>query len=254
MNCLKLANTFILLFILTGCGGTKLLKEPDLFVATQPLVTDSNESLSVTLDWVIYRDGPGTWARNADWDEYLIRVESMADEDIQIKSIHIVDSLDTLIAPGNTRKELVKGAKQTKKRYSNYGLKVKAGASAGVLLAAGAVTAASVASAGAAVVYGSTAVAAGAATGVLLVPAFAVGGIVRGVNNSKVSNQIEIRQTHLPTDVLVGEEKSLHIFYPLAPSPKQIELTYVDSNGEHKLIIDTMKSLDGLHLTNHQAD
>ncbi len=253
MNYLKLASTFILLFVLTGCGGTKLIKEPDPLIVTQPLVTDANESLSVTLDWVIYRDGPCTWAKNVDWDEYLIRVENVGGEDIQIKSIFVVDSLDTLIAPGATRKELVKAAKQAKKRYGDQGLKVKAGASAGVLLAAGAVTAVSAASAGAAVMYGGTALAAGAATGVLLVPVLAVGGIARGVNNSKVNNEIEIRRTHLPMDVLVGEEKSLDIFYPLAPSPKQIELTYIDSSGEHKIIIDTTKPLDGLHLTNRKA-
>ena len=38
-----------------------------------------------------------------------------------------------------------------------------------------------------------------AATGtVILVPAIAVGGVFRGVNNSKVGKQIEARQTPLP--------------------------------------------------------
>jgi hypothetical protein len=34
----------------------------------------------------------------------------------------------------------------------------------------------------------------------------------------------------------------------LTPSPRQIELTYVDSQGEHTLIVDTHSSLEGLHL------
>lgn len=253
MNHLRLLSTFTLLLMLMGCGGTKLLKEPEPLVVAQALATSSDAQLSVTLDWVIYRDGPGTWAKNVDWDEYLIRVEHLGDADIQIKSINVTDSLHNLISPGATRKELVKGTKQTKKRYKDYGLKVKAGASTGTILAAGAVTAVAVSGAGAAAMYGSTAVAAGAATGVLLVPVLAVGGVVRGINNSKVNNEIERRQSLLPMDLSAGEEKSLAIFYPLAPSPKQIELTYIDSDGEHKLIVDTSDELRGLHIPGSSA-
>ena len=90
--------------------------------------------------------------------------------------------------------------------------------------------------------------AAGAAAVVVLVPVLAVGGIVRGVNNSKVNNQIESRQTLLPIALQEEEEKNLVIFYPLAPSPGQLELTYVNSRGEHTLIVDTQSVLDGLHL------
>jgi hypothetical protein len=253
MNHLRLLSTFTLLLMLMGCGGTKLLKEPEPLVVAQALATSSDAQLSVTLDWVIYRDGPGTWAKNVDWDEYLIRVEHLGDADIQIKSINVTDSLHNLISPGATRKELVKGTKQTKKRYKDYGLKVKAGASTGTILAAGAVTAVAVSGAGAAAMYGSTAVAAGAATGVLLVPVLAVGGVVRGINNSKVNNEIERRQSHFPMELLVGEEKSLDVFYPLAPSPTLVVLTYIDSNGEHTIIVDTADALHGLHIPDSAA-
>ncbi len=49
--------------------------------------------------------------------------------------------------------------------------------------------------------------AAGAAAVVVLVPVLAVGGIVRGVNNSKVNNQIESRQTILPVVLQEEDEK-----------------------------------------------
>lgn len=92
---------------------------------------------------------------------------------------------------------------------------------------------------------GAAATAAGV---VLLVPALAVGGIVRGVNNSKVNKQIESRQTLLPITLQKDEEKTLDIFFPLSPSPRQVQLSYVDSGGEHTLIIDTQAALEGLHL------
>lgn len=250
MKNLLVQFAFLLLLPgLSGCGGAKVLKEPEALAVTQSLATASDRHLSGTLDWVIFRDGPGTWARNVDWDEYLIRVQNLGDDSLQITKITVVDSLGTRIEPRQNRKQLVKGTKETKRRYKGEGLKVKAGVSAGTLLAAGAVTAATVASAGAAVAaYGSSAMAAGVATGLLLVPVLAVGGIVRGVNNSKVNSQIESRQTLLPVVLQEDEEKYLDIFFPLSPSPLQIEITYVDSRGDHTLIVDTQAALAGLHL------
>ena len=246
----SLLRSVILLSLLamSGCGGTKLLKEPEPLVVTQALATASDQHLSVTLDWVIVRGGPGSWAKNVDWDEYLLRVQNLGDDSIRVTNITVLDSLGTRIETGDSRKQLVKGTKKTKRRYKGEGLKVKAGVSAGTLFAAGAVTAVSVVSAGGAVALGGGALAAGAATGVLLVPVLAVGGVFRGVNNSKVNNRIESRQTLLPVELQHEQENSLHIFFPLAPSPRRLELTYADSRGEHTLIVDTQAALEGLHL------
>ncbi len=250
MNTLIFRSSILLLLLgLSGCGGTKMLKEPEALVVPQALAVASDQHLTATLDWVIFRDGPGTWARNVDWDEYLIRVYNSGDDSIQLTSITLIDSLGASVEVGVSRKKLVKASKKTKKRYKGQGLEVKAGMGAGTLLAVGAVTAATAASAGAAVVLGgSSAVAAGAVTGILLAPALAVGGIVRGVNNSKVNKEIESRQTLLPIMLQKDEEQNLDIFFPLSPSPRQVQLTYVDSGGEHTLIIDTQAALDGLHL------
>ena len=79
-------------------------------------------------------------------------------------------------------------------------------------------------------------------------PALGIGGFVRGVNDSKVNKRIESRRTRLPVVLQEAQEKNLDIFFPLAPSPRQIELTYIDSQGHHILIIDTHIALDGLHL------
>ena len=243
------------LLSLSGCGGTKVLKEPEPFVITQSLATASDQSLAATLDWVIVRDGPGTWARNVDWDEYLIRVKNLADDSMRVTNITVLDSLGTHTEIRENRKQLVNGAKKTKRRYKDEGLTVKAGAGAGTLIAtgalAGATAAAVVSSAGG--VLGVSGGAAGAATaGVILLPVLAVGGVVRGLNNRKVNKRIESRQTLLPIELQEEEKKSLDIFFPLTPSPGQIEITYIDSQGDHTLIIDTRAALDGLHLAGRE--
>ena len=245
---LFLSSILLLLLGLSACGGTKMLKDPEALVVPQALAAASDQNLSATLDWVIFRDGPGTWARNVDWDEYLIRVYNSGDDSIQLTNIIVIDSLGTSAEVGISRKKLVKASKKTKKRYKGQGLEVKAGVRAGTLLAAGAITIAAAGSVAGAAIYGSSALAAGALTGILLAPALAVGGIVRGVNNSKVNKQIESRQTLLPITLQQEEERNLDIFFPLSPSPRQVQLTYTDSQGEHTLIIDTHVALEGLHL------
>ncbi len=91
--------------------------------------------------------------------------------------------------------------------------------------------------------------AATAASGLLLLgPALAVGGIVRGVRNSAVNKQIEQRQTEFPIEVTANGELALDVFFPLAPSPGMVEIKYTDGNSEHSLTIDTSVPLHGLHI------
>ena len=233
---------------LAGCGGTKVLKEPEPLVVTQSLANTSDQTLAATLDWVIVRGGPGTWAKNADWDEYLIRVENTGHQTVRVTNAMVLDSLGTRIGSSDNRKQLIRGAKDAKRRYKGEGLEVRAGAGAGTMMVAGAVTAAAAVSIGSAALFTSQALAGAALGGLVLAPALAVGGVFRGVNNSKVGKQIEARQAPFPVELQSGEEKLLNVFFPLTPSPQQLELTYVDSLGEHIVIVDTLASLEGLHL------
>lgn len=241
---------------LAGCGGTKVLEEPRPVQLENPLASTADARMTATLDWVIVRDGPGTWARNADWDEYLLRVDNHSDHTLSIVEITVVDSLQTRVESRPGRKQLVKGSKATARRYRDSGLQIKAGRGAGTMIVAGtAVTVVGVASIQAAaygaILSGSSSIgAAGTAmTGlVFLGPAIAVGGIVRANNNNAVNTEIEERQTILPLDVLPGQEVSLDVFFPLAPSPLMIELVYADDAGRrHTITIDTRAVLDGLH-------
>ena len=118
------SSVVMLLLALSGCGGTKVLKEPEPLVVTQSLATASDQRLAATLDWVIVRNGPGTWAKNVDWDEYLIRVQNLSDDSIRVTNITVLDSLGTRIETRENRKQLVKGAKETKRRYKEEGFKV----------------------------------------------------------------------------------------------------------------------------------
>jgi len=50
-------------------------------------------------------------------------------------------------------------------------------------------------------------------------------------------------------DILrLASEDCICIFFPLSPSPVQIEITYADSRGDYALTVDTQAALAGLHL------
>lgn len=232
---------------LAGCGGAKLLQEPVAFTPQAPLATSADAHLEVILHWVIVRDGPGTWARNADWDEYLVAVRNRSGGTVSITSASVYDSLGTRIRADDDRGRLVKASRATSRRYEGQGVVVKAGVSEKTLLTA-ATVAAGAASAGASTIYMSSAAAAGALAGLVLAPVLAVGGLVKSANQKKVADEIQRRHTDLPVEIATGDSREFDLFFALGPSPRYVELSYVDDAGEHVLRIDTRAALDGLHI------
>ncbi len=129
--------SMVLPLALFGCGDTKTISSPESVLVTLPLSAASDQHLAVKLDAGIFRGGPASWAKNADWDEYLIRIRNVGDESIEIIGITVGDSLGTRIEPGLSRSQLGNGPKKTKRHYKGEGLKVKAGINGGVLVGAG---------------------------------------------------------------------------------------------------------------------
>ncbi len=244
----------IICCVLTGCGGTKILTKSVPLNLEAPLTSKSNDSITVFLDGVIVRDGPGTWARNADWDEYLISIANNTDENITLEDVVVVDSMGTALHTNSDRKELVKASKETVKRYENSDLQVKAGlrpgqifgsgaaTGGGIFLTAGVVGASLSSWEGVAVILGGTAVA------VVTISASAINALIRSSNNSKVAKEILARQTRQPIVLSSGSQDKLDLFFPLAPSPQLIKITYT-RGSEHKMLsLDTSELLTGLHV------
>jgi hypothetical protein len=238
---------------LSGCGGTKILKEPQPLAVEGALATGSDARVAVNLDWIIVRDGPGTWAKNADWDEYLVTLRNHSGGPLAVTAVAVVDSSEMRHGSIASRKKLVKASRQTAKRYRGQGIDVKAGVGGGALVVAGGLSASVGSGAAVAAVYGSGA-AAGAAVGALvLAPVLVVGGVVKGVNNSKVNAAIETRQTPLPLQIAPGHSQAFDLFFPIAPSPLEVHIDYTDASGKHTIVMDTREALAGLHLPQEEA-
>lgn len=233
----------ILALAFTACAGSKVLKDPIALQVVDPLAVAESDDAAVVLAWVIVRDGPGTWARNADWDEYIFVVRNLGAAPLQVTSVALHDALGERVTSKASRGALVRASRDAVRRYRESELEVKAGFGGGALAAAGAVAWYGVAAPIAGVAAGGTAlgVAAGA---VIAAPVLAVGGLMRAANNRKVNDEILRRQTVFPIALAPGEERTLTVFFPLTPSPSRVDIEL----GAAVITIDTTGVLTGLHL------
>ena len=242
-----LGACIVLSCLSSGCAFNRKLDKPIPLPEGEAIAAAADERLSATITAIIVRGGPGSWSKNADWDEYLLKVRATSAQPIEVTHIVVVDSLGKHLQASSSRDRLRNGSKETTRRYKDTDVEVTA--SAGGLAVAGYAVGGASAAVGLATL-GSTGAAAGAAAaGALLVaPALMTAGVVVGVQQYQVHNEIKRRSTHLPVGATMDLELPLDVFFPIAPSPQRLELTYRDAEGEHLLVIDTKAPLAGLHL------
>ena len=243
------------LLLLVSCGGARLVEEPEIIHIPHPLAMSNDETITGSLYWVIVRNGPGKWVENADWDEYLINVSNHSKSEVQINSVTVIDSLGTRLASNDNLKKLIKKSKNTAKRYEDNRIEMKSGylpstlygtaAVGGAALGGVAIGTASSTTSG---MLMSTGPALAVLATVVAVPVLVGAGVYRGHVNKEISEEIENRSTSMPVKISTGECYPLDLFFPLAPSPKAVEIHYTSIEIQHSLIIDTTDSLNGLHL------
>ena len=71
-----------------------------------PLAVARDVAMATILDWGIICNGPVAWAKNADWDQYLLRVENHSAShhyDVYLKGSMVTEVYQVVIARGRTR-------------------------------------------------------------------------------------------------------------------------------------------------------
>jgi len=234
--------------MLSACASDRKLDKPIPLQKAGPIASAADERLSVTIDAVIVRGGPGAWSTDPNWDEYLLHFKKLSPGHMAILRVAVVDSLGKRHGSNAIAHELEKESEKVARRYEDANLQVRADAGAALVLGGSALGAASS-------IVGLTttgaAVSSAAVAGAVVAPVLVTAGIVLAIQEAEVQGEMTRRATKLPIQLTpehTGRERPLHVFVPIAPAPQRVEVEYADASGMHVLVVDTRDVLAGLHL------
>jgi hypothetical protein len=235
------------LFALTGCVTSKKyrLAKPSTPPPKELGWQASAAPVELTLQSLIVFKGPGSWKREARWDEYVVQLSNRGDQPVTITSAALIDVQGNPQFPGNDPWALEKLSRTNWDRYGKTGLKLLAGAGALVVYGT-----AVEAVAGAGLMGGASA---GGAVAVLnIVPVVALVDItavavMNHSNKDKVQKEFARRRLVLPRTLNPGETVAGSFFFPMTPGPQRLTLKIRSGEEPSELTLE-LKPLADLHL------
>lgn len=199
----------------------------------------------LTLRALIVFKGPGSWKREARWDEYVVQFSNHGVDDCVLESVELRDSRSDPVTPGADPWKLEKLSRTNWEKYGKSGLVLLAGAGAVVAT----VAAAEAAAMGAILAGGTTA---GGAIAMNVIPAaLLVNTVVVGVmdhrNKKAVEAEFARRRLVLPATVAPGGSLAGSWFFPMTPGPQRLMVRGRAGAQPFELVIG-LSPLAGLHL------
>ena len=232
---------------LTGCVTSKKYKmaKDDAQPAVPLNLTSAAADFEATLQTVIVYKGPGSWKREARWDEYVLQLTNHGKEVLNLETVALIDLLDQPQVPGEDPWKLEKLSKSNWDKYGRTGLKLLAGAGAVTLYTAAA----------SATLYGAAmggGVSVGAVVALNIIPVVAIVDIAAVAvmnhnNKKKVQEEFDRRRLRLPLRLAPGATLAGSCFFPMTPSPRRIILSGRMGTEPVEVTID-LRALSGLHL------
>lgn len=248
------ATLFCGVLLLAGCVTAKKYK---LAASDTPPARPLGWSVSVppatlTLESVIVYKGPGSWKREASWDEYVVRVANQGERPLTLETVTLIDVLGNPQIPGTNPWELEKLSHINWDKYGKTELQVLAGAAVvGVAVSA----ASSAATSG---LMGGSGAVAGSAAALTVIPLVAVVNIVAvaAINHNrkiKLEAEFDHRRLKLPLVVAPGANVAGSFFFPMTPGPQRLTVRIrAGEQAAEELRLD-LKPLAGLHLKSSPA-
>jgi hypothetical protein len=236
-----------LLIFQSGCVATKykLAKKDTPPVQLLNVAFPAAAPLQPTLTALIIYGGPGSWKREALWDEYVITLQNSGGQPLTIESTMLVDSADLLVAAGNNPWALEKQSKLLEKQYRDHGEAFVRTAGPGLLIVGAGAAAVSATTAS---VFVSAAAVGAAAAAIVVVPVYYV--TVLGINhhNKKaVMTEFTRRRLQLPLTLAPGETRTGSVFYPMVRNPGFLKLQWSGESGSGEATL-PLDFLHGLHV------
>ena len=200
----------------------------------------------LTLTTLIVFKGPGSWKREARWDEYVVRLTNHGTEPLRIDQVALIDLLGEGQVPGVDPWQLEKLSYTNWDKYGKNGLKLLAGAGAVAIYTGFAY---SVAMTG---FMGGATASAGAVALVNVIPVVALVdvtavAIMNHNNKLKLQAEFDRRRLALPLTVGPGATTEGSFFFPMTPGPQRLILKGKAGEAPVELVLE-LKPLAGLHL------
>lgn len=233
--------------LLCGCvTSARYRLAPKDTPAAQPLgLRAPAVPLEVDLATVIIFKGPGSWKREARWDEYLVAVVNHGEQPLVVESAELIDVEQVARFPGDDPWKLEELSRTNWDRYGKRGLALAAGAGGVALYSAALVdVAASPWLAGGAA--GSAMVALAVIPVVALVDVSVV-ALRNHENRRAVEKEFQRRRLVLPHELAPGQSAAGSLFFPMTPGPQRL-LVRGRVGGEPVVATLELPALAGLHL------
>jgi hypothetical protein len=196
---------------------------------------------------IIAYNGPGSWKREALWDEYVVTVRNGSERELTIAEAALIDFEGATHAPGDDPWRLEKESQTLEQRYRSAGVAFARSSIPRVLITGSSVV---TASAGGVVAGGVATV---AAASVVALPIYYV--VVWSVNRSNkraVLSEFARRRLVLPLTLAAGEARTGSLFFPMGPNPQSLVLQWSGGTASGKIAL-SLEPLHGLHATSPVA-
>jgi len=231
----------------SGCVATKykMAKKNSPPVQLINIAFPASPPLQPTLATLISYGGPGSWKREALWDEYVVTVENHGERALSIDSAGLTDSAGTQYVPGSDPWALEKQSKKLEKQYRDHGQAFIRAAGPGVLITGvGAAAAAATAGGGWAIV--SPALGGAAVAVIFVVPVYYLSVVgINHYNKKAVMTEFKRRRLRLPLTLAPGESRTGSLFFPMVRSPGSLTLQWSGETGSDMAVLplDFLKEL-----------
>jgi hypothetical protein len=243
--------------LLTSCVSAKYKMASEDTPPPVPLNLETEaHSVNALINTGIIFGGPGSWKREAYWDEYLLSITNHSDHPVTLTSSMIIDFQGNQVMSGNDPWELQEQSKEWIKGYDTgtTGVVLKVGA-ASVLTGAvaSAIVGASLAGTMAAPT-GAALVAGGAAVTIVALPIIGLGAVLANVSQKhKIQDEFNRRRLVLPITIQHSQMIQGSLFFRITPGPKRLTLLFSGHETAFDVSVD-LAPLSDLHIDRNPGE
>ena len=233
----------IVFFVFNGCASSRLVEKPtenspDLHMSS------NNEQINMSLNNVLIPNGPGSWIKDAKWDEYVVTITNLSSKPLSSAKISLVDPRGVYLDAGTDVITLEKTSERLAKAYKEAGIDFAVGVAPSALIVAG-------------VAAGSIGVI--AASTVLLPVAIVAAPIVYlKRQNDEVKDRedvlAEFNRRRLANGTTITGNATItgSLFFPMVPNPQALVMEYRIDNTINTVELKTQK-IQGIHVASNEA-